>query len=561
MDPASYRMVVSTGQDFVTVTATADRLMGAWLTDKGYDISALDEGRNDIAADVTLDHDADSGRDGAYARWRLREMPSRPDGRWESTLVVRTVPASPAGSPPVTWIRLDAANRPGPGRRPLVSGCPQLAAALLDTLDARDGPARVLPRAVLLGPDEVDRVIEELCDPGRRLPIVIAAVPPGEDRRAWTRHVLARSFVQLTGLAVLYVLCTAAEPRLNQELEYHPVYRGGVRTFLPGVDPAWRADAQRHPVVSPGTLAADPAGAAWRLAALPRTVAVRSPLPAALDAVTAVRLRPRTGRQETAEASELTRLAAENRALYGYLEESEQDRAAQAEEISALRLELKAAQARADDLVIDYDLQYEELRKARLRVRTLQRSLEEAGRHDQAHAPDDEPGGCPVYPATFAQLLGHLGKNGGPFPHLVFTGDPKTALSLDEQAVSNWVGMAWDGLLALEDFAAASVSGRASGDFWAWCKNLPEGAHPFSPRKVTMRESDSVRRNSRWSRERTFPVPAEAVAEGRVFMEAHLRIGAGNTVAPRLHFYDDTRRTGRVYLGYLGPHLTNTRTS
>jgi hypothetical protein len=36
-------------------------------------------------------------------------------------------------------------------------------------------------------------------------------------------------------------------------------------------------------------------------------------------------------------------------------------------------------------------------------------------------------------------------------------------------------------------------------------------------------------------------------------MQAHLRTGSGNTIAPRLHFYDDGPRTGLVYVGYLGP--------
>lgn len=43
-------------------------------------------------------------------------------------------------------------------------------------------------------------------------------------------------------------------------------------------------------------------------------------------------------------------------------------------------------------------------------------------------------------------------------------------------------------------------------------------------------------------------------------MQAHLKIGGGNTIAPRLHFYDDCPRSGKVYVGYLGPHLRNTLT-
>ncbi|WP_278186534.1 hypothetical protein [Streptomyces laculatispora] len=43
-------------------------------------------------------------------------------------------------------------------------------------------------------------------------------------------------------------------------------------------------------------------------------------------------------------------------------------------------------------------------------------------------------------------------------------------------------------------------------------------------------------------------------------MQAHLKIGRGNTVAPRLHFYADGPQSGKVFVGYLGPHLRNTLT-
>lgn len=56
------------------------------------------------------------------------------------------------------------------------------------------------------------------------------------------------------------------------------------------------------------------------------------------------------------------------------------------------------------------------------------------------------------------------------------------------------------------------------------------------------------------------PVPKEVHPDEVVFMQAHLRIGSGNTIAPRLHFYDGGPQTGLVYVGYLGPHLRNTLT-
>ena len=48
---------------------------------------------------------------------------------------------------------------------------------------------------------------------------------------------------------------------------------------------------------------------------------------------------------------------------------------------------------------------------------------------------------------------------------------------------------------------------------------------------------------------------------GRVFMGAHVRIGASaaGRINPRLYFHDATARFGMMYVGYLGRHLSNTR--
>lgn len=120
--------------------------------------------------------------------------------------------------------------------------------------------------------------------------------------------------------------------------------------------------------------------------------------------------------------------------------------------------------------------------------------------------------------------------------------------------------MAWDALLALQDFAEALVSGKANSDFKQWCADAPEGAHVISPRKVVRDESKSVKANGDWSRARTFPVPRQVNPQGKLFMGAHVRIGGGNTVAPRLHYYDGACTDHGIFVGYMGPHLTNTMT-
>lgn len=44
-------------------------------------------------------------------------------------------------------------------------------------------------------------------------------------------------------------------------------------------------------------------------------------------------------------------------------------------------------------------------------------------------------------------------------------------------------------------------------------------------------------------------------------MWAYFKCSKDGTKSPRMHYYDDTDNTGKIYIGYIGPHLTNRQTS
>ncbi|GAA3491754.1 hypothetical protein [Streptomyces cremeus] len=553
MEPHSYRMVISTKLDYVTTAARAEQRLVDWLTEKRYNASALTDGRNDIAESVTLDLDSTTGRDGAYTRWRMRENPSPQAGTWQSTLTVR---ADHRDDDRQTWVQVEIEHRPTvAGAIPTRANTPRIARLLLDAIDAQDGLAQVTSAPRFIEAGDVDEVIEELCDEDRRLPIVVATVPYGRRTDVWVDDVVDRAFRFLPGLAIMYVLTPEAQPEFNKALEFHPVYGGGIRTYLPGIDLAWKPDAQRHPVMARTTVEANlnrrHGSTASKLAFLPQRLALRQPLPQPLDTLPVQRTRPRP----QVEGSELHKLTAENSTLHAMLAEAEQTEASHADEISELRRDVQHLEVRTYQLSGEYDELYAELIKARHLTRTLQARLTDAGSADLAYAPAEEPADRPT---TFEQLIQRIGE----LKSIRFTGNKKITHALDEHSASNWVDMAWDALLALDDFATASAAGTAGGDFRAWCSSPSADAHPFPAGKVKMRESDTVANNRTWRRERTFPVPAQVDAAEEVYMQAHLRIGGGNTVAPRLHFHDDgPGETGLLYVGYIGPHLTNTRTS
>lgn len=548
MEPRGYRMVISTQQDFVTASAYAERQLYAWLEGKGYDTSALDEGRNDIAPHVILDCDSSSGRHGAHTRWRMRETPSPEDGTWQSTLVVR---ADPKDDRRRTWLQVDIEHRPAsPDQVPKRANTPGIARLLLDSLGARDGLAEVKPTPAFIEPEDVAEVVEELCDGERRLPVVVASVPYGVDVDDWAELTVERAYKYLPGLAVLYVLSPEAQPDFNRALEFHPVFGGGIRTYLPGLDPAWKPDAQRHPVMSRRTIEANVHRAASVLASLPQRLALRQPLPGALESLPILRTRPRAREHGT----DVQRLTGENTTLHAMLNEAEQTEAAQAKKISDLNADLDKAERTTHELRGENEELYDQFQHAQRQVRFLQERLAEVGRYGASYAVPDAPD--ITYPETFADLLERFGE----LTHLAFTGKAKPTRDLDSQSVDNWLRVAWDALLALNHYAKASAGGSAGGDFLSWCKGEESRDFPFPAAKVAMRESDTVARNDKLRRERMLPVPRKVHADGVVFMQAHLKIGSGNTIAPRLHFYDDGPRTGRVYVGYLGPHLRNTLT-
>jgi hypothetical protein len=80
-----------------------------------------------------------------------------------------------------------------------------------------------------------------------------------------------------------------------------------------------------------------------------------------------------------------------------------------------------------------------------------------------------------------------------------------------------------------------------------------------------MTESQSVQQSSRLRNQRLLPVAREVCSDAKVVMLAHLKIAeGGGPLAPRVYFHDDTRGpTGRVHIGFIGPHkyMENTRTN
>ncbi len=128
-------------------------------------------------------------------------------------------------------------------------------------------------------------------------------------------------------------------------------------------------------------------------------------------------------------------------------------------------------------------------------------------------------------------------------------------LDADEKA-ADWARELWKALRALNAYAEESEFFQ--GGFWEWCEhsNSKENLWPATPKKLAMKESDTVRNDSRLWRMRRFLIDSKVSPNGYQHMEAHLKIAeGGGQHIPRLYFHDDAKgRTGQIHIGFLGPH-------
>ncbi|MEU4537020.1 hypothetical protein AB0G15_19340 [Streptosporangium sp. NPDC023825] len=197
-------------------------------------------------------------------------------------------------------------------------------------------------------------------------------------------------------------------------------------------------------------------------------------------------------------------------------------------------------------------------RKLTERVRWLEGRLAAAGQPVYG-VPEETP----VFePASLVAVLAEARES---LRHIV-VGDTDGAaarLDLDHPAQSRtWAAKAWDSLRALEDFARARSGGEFSGGFYEWCSHGSSGRLTIPTGMVSMRESKSVVTRAKFSDRRTFAVPPEVNPGGQVLMESHVKLRSVGYPAPRMYFHDDSGgATGKIWIGYLGEHLPNTRTN
>jgi hypothetical protein len=500
------------------------------------------------------------------------------------------------------------------------TGVPHMVRALLSAADAHDGEMILSARPALVTEADVDGLISAICDPGRRGTALVAAPIPDVPGSAMIDHV-ERLTRECVGLSGIYVLDTGAAAKLEESFApSHSVPLGAVRTFLPEVDPASAVDARRHRVLLARTIAEQPPGKlAHLLGRANRSRALTLPLPsqvaqvdrqlsreepatvlraiqstppgsfprrsgdggaglapAGLTESTAVREVAIAGELLTSLVSEFQsgashadapggpddmtarfrELLAEGRGvLRGHGEISRRLEALQ-DMLEDVEDDRDLVRARLEDEQLDHAETQAELLKAKLELDRLRGILSRVGRVDQTRAAT----AAARSPGSFAELLERLDEH--VLSCVIFTGDPKNALELDDfDPVGTWAAKSWDVLRVLDGYAAARRRGEFSKGVHAYLGHTPPGRPGYPPGAHSTQESEPVERSPKLRRLRVFPVPRDLDPDGAIFMDAHFKIARKGLISPRIYYHDDASQAGKIYVGYIGKHLPNAHTN
>ena len=219
--------------------------------------------------------------------------------------------------------------------------------------------------------------------------------------------------------------------------------------------------------------------------------------------------------------------------------------------IDAARAEVTSLRSEHEDLQIDHSISEQERQKAEAALRYTRGLLESTPQASEMWTVP-ERNARDEYPDDFVELLVRIEE----LDHVVFTGDDGPALDLDEHSsLGEWAGKAWEALLALDDYAGLRRADQAVGDVNTYLANTPPTCRGYSLNRHAYTESESVQNMPTLRQARMLPVPATVAPTGVIFMGAHFKLAQSKRISPRLHYYNDVAKTGKVYVGYIGRHL------
>ena len=563
----------------------------SWLREKKFDVN-LDVAGDQATRTASLTVRPLSGK-GRDLRVRLVE-PTRA-GTWTTDLVLHDEPGSE------DWISLTVRN----SRGEFVS-VPRLAPYLMQVLPLGDGAIEFSDSPQVFGAADIDRLIDLLTDSTRHGLVFVAGtdnkIPFDAFRRKvkeWTKEVY--------GLAQVVVLDPAATRALAEHVGAHfttPAWT--IRTYQPGVDFENRLDSRRHRILGTNRLATQ-SDKATRilLGEIARQQASTRPADPALQRVLRrfersenqrlvedlsrpaepvtpiVELPPPTPPEPSHLVVEPPGILAEGEAQLALvrrvlgidaiteealiravsprvdktaveaLDERVNTLQSRKEELEDERTELHAV---LEDAQLELEVVNLDLDNRDGKIAWLQARLKERGDYEAAYlsVPDEY---SISRPGSFGELLDRIDA----METISFTGDQSVVLKLGVSDTNDSaLRTAWDAVLDMGDYARARAEGNWGHGLDLYLKCPPDGYRATTAGKFGQTETAATMKAH--GAERVFPVPPEVHPSKRIEMKAHFKLARIGMVSPRMYIHDGHPNDPRLYIGYIGPHLTNTQT-
>ncbi|MXP22976.1 hypothetical protein GIY30_16690 [Gordonia sp. HNM0687] len=595
------------------ITTKVHQQLYAWCKNprKNWDADKLSgPGVAEVAPGVTASLVRDDRQDGStIERWRFHQDEGH--GVWITQLTT-LVDRNDDG-----WVWTDVLRPSGAD-----ASVPRLVSNILEVADGLDGRHRLTAEPFRAHIDDVDYLYDALLDPQRRGYLFLAGaddnvtVPLPE----WADFV-AKLLSRTRGIASAYALDAETTLALNSRLpESHRLRPWSIRTYLPHPELNDPRDSTRHRMLTTARIIDD---SQYRLRDLlgrsacrhsttfalpseliridrrlrelldetivdrvvvttqvpqassetPREVAepplidtppvdTAGPAPdrassGILDTLrTVVRSVIGTAEVTTEAVSRLGQLASEAlrqqdsvRLVRSRIQTIESER-------SALEDQNTELTRTVDDGLIDLAEALSDLDTANRELRHLRGELARVGRDQADWQPPENSLDMP--PGSFQELLERLDE----LVFVEFTGQEKYALELDEKnPLDSWARKTWNALRALNDYCRVRTSSEFTGSVDDYIIQTPPGCVSIPPNSHARDETGATENHKQYGKARTFPVPVAVDAGGTLFMGAHVKIAKFGSISPRMHYYNDATGTGKIYVGYIGPHLPNFRTN
>ncbi len=284
---------------------------------------------------------------------------------------------------------------------------------------------------------------------------------------------------------------------------------------------------------------------------------------------------------------ELVEALAQNAKLHAELDQVQAERRDLIAQIAEARIDISVVRRKAeedafeaaeerrrdvenrDEQELENAVLSDELRVLQSQLRTTTYQLDQARRQLTEHGDDTTASyGAPdssIYgePLDTWEDLRYLSPD--LFPHLIFGDDCwEAAMELaPRDQYGKWARSTWDTLVMLDEYARVrAIDDGFTGGIREYLDGkAPAGAHVIPKGRYRSSESQTVRGHKDWMRERCFRVPTDVSPSGVDEMLTHIEIQTRGSISPRLYFDDRAADLGKVVIGFIGAHPTNTMTS